>query len=199
MSNDLKQRTVSLSEPYPLLDPGNYVALCTEATLDWARQWRKWIARFALQPLNYQGRPYTGRLCAFLGLGTDVKRPYAGSQSKFRRLFVEVNGAQPTAADVGLAIFVGVRYDIEVETVNLDRNGKPRSPEHWYSIVRVIHPCKSISNAAPTPQLSNLELSNSSTLRTETTLITDPHRNTDNTPLTVSERSSSFSSKKRRH
>jgi len=35
--------SIALSEPYPLLDPGVYVAVCTEATFAWARQWNKWI------------------------------------------------------------------------------------------------------------------------------------------------------------
>jgi hypothetical protein len=33
-----------------------------------------------------------------------------------------------------MEIFVGVLYAIEVVTVKTDRNGNPRSPEHWYSI-----------------------------------------------------------------
>ena len=31
------------------------------------------------------GRPYTGRLCKFLGLGKDPQKPYAGPQSHFRQ------------------------------------------------------------------------------------------------------------------
>jgi len=50
--------SISLSEPFPLLDPGQYVARCTDATFAWARQWNKWIARLVLEPVNYQGRPY---------------------------------------------------------------------------------------------------------------------------------------------
>lgn len=70
-----KPPAIALSEPFPLLDPGQYVAVCTEATFAWARQWNKWIARLVLEPLNYQGRPYTGRLCKFLGLGKNKERP----------------------------------------------------------------------------------------------------------------------------
>jgi hypothetical protein len=138
----MKQPPITLDEPRPLLGPGHYVALSVEAAYAWSRQWRKWIARIVFVPQNYQGRPYTGRLCAFLGLGKNQERPYAGSQSRFRRLFVEVNGAQPTAANVGIEVFVGVRYEIEVVTVTQDRNGKQVPPEHWYSVVREIHPCK---------------------------------------------------------
>jgi hypothetical protein len=200
LSDRVKQPPfITLSEPFPLLDPGQYVARCSEASYAWARQWKKWMARLVLEPQNYQGRPYTGRLCKFLGLGKDPERPFAGPQSEFRRLYVEVNCEQPTNPDASIKIFEGRLYEITVETVTKDRKNEDRKPEHWYSIVRVIHPCKSISNAAPTPQLSNLELSNSLTQRTETTLSTDPHRNTENTPLTVSEASSSFFSKKRRH
>ena len=66
----LKQsQMITVSEPFPLLDPGEYVAVCTEATAAWARQWKKHIARLVLEPANYQGRPYRGQLCAFLGLG----------------------------------------------------------------------------------------------------------------------------------
>ena len=172
---------ISLSEPFPLLDPGCYVALCSEATYAWARQWKKWIARLVLIPENYQGRPYTGRLCAFLGLGKNPERPYAGPHSRFRRLFVEVNGQQPSSASVGMEIFVGVRYEIEISTVTQDREGKPRTPEHWYSIVRNIHV------AAPTLQHSNLSPFNPSTHRTQTTHSTDQHSNTENTPLTERE------------
>ncbi len=172
--------SISLSEPFPLLDPGSYVALCTEATFAWARQWRKWIARLVLEPQNYQGRSYTGRLCAFLGLGKNPERPYAGPQSRFRRLYVEVNGDQPTSAEVRMEIFVGLHFDVEVETVKQDRDGKPRAPEHWYSIVRRIHPCKARASGAPTSQTTNPLPSNPPTQGTYTT---DQHRNTVNTPL----------------
>ena len=176
--------SIALSDPFPLLDPGCYAARCSEATYDWARQWKKWIARLVLIPENYQGRPYTGRLCAFLGLGKNPNRPYAGPQSRFRQLFVEVNGDQPTAATVGMDIFVGVRYDIEVATVTQDRDGKPRSPEHHYSIVRTIRPCRPHTTSRPlTSQPFNHEPSNIQTQRTQETHTTDQHSNTVNTPL----------------
>jgi hypothetical protein len=163
-----------------LLDPGCYVAICSEATFAWARQWKKWIARLVLEPKNYTGSPYTGRLCRFLGLGKNRERPYAGPQSRFRQLYVEVNGEQPPSLEAGMEIFVGIGYEIEVVTVQLDRNGKPRTPEHWYSIVREIHPCKP---GTTTPQPLNTRPSNPSTQRTHTTLATDQHSNTENTPL----------------
>ncbi len=174
------QPCITLSEPFPLLDPGRYVALCPEATFAWARQWKKWIARLVLEPQNYMGRPYTGRLCSFLGLGMDPRKPYAGPQSRFRRLFVEVNGGQPPGANVGMEVFLDVLYEIEVETVKVDREGKPRRPEHWYSIVREIHPSKANSGAVRTVQPINPVPINPST---QTTLTTDQHSNTVNTPL----------------
>jgi hypothetical protein len=179
----VKQPSITLSEPFPLLEPGQYVARCTEATYAWARQWKKWIARLVLEPLNYEGRPYSGRLCKFLGLGKDPQKPYAGPQSHFRHLLVEVNGEQPTTASVDMEIFVAVLYDIEVETVKTGRDGKPYSPEHWYSIVREIHPCKQGSDCPRTLQRSNPVPSNPSTPGTEATLATDQHSNTVNTPL----------------
>jgi hypothetical protein len=178
-----QQPRITLSEPFPLLDAGQYTARCSEATYAWARQWKKWIARLVLDPLNYQGRPYTGRLCKFLGLGKDPQRPYAGPQSHFRRLLVEVNGDQPASANTGMEIFVLVRYEIEVVTVNTDREGKPRPPEHWYSIVREIHPTKTGSSGVRTHEPFNPVLSNPSTLRTQATHSTDQHSNTVNTPL----------------
>ncbi|MGA2373390.1 MAG: hypothetical protein ABSG11_22260, partial [Candidatus Korobacteraceae bacterium] len=135
----MKPPSILLSEPYPLLDPGRYVAVCVEASCAWARQWKKWIARLAFVPENYQGRPYTGRLCAFFGLGKDPERPYAGPQSRFRQLYVEVNGEQPIAANAEMEIFVGALYDIEVVTVTHERDGKSKAPEHHYSIVRGVH------------------------------------------------------------
>jgi len=174
------QPAVALSEPFPLLDPGQYIAFCTEATFAWARQWNKWIARLVLVPQNYQGRPYTGRLCKFLGLGKSKERPYAGPQSHFRQLYVEVNGDQPPSLETGMEIFVGVCYEIEVVTVKTDRNGNPRSPEHWYRIVNGIHPCKP---GGTTSQPLNPKPINPSTQRTHTTLTTDQHSNTENTPL----------------
>jgi len=133
-----------------------------------------------LEPQNYQGRPYTGRLCAFLGLGKNPERPYAGPQSGFRQLHVEVNGDQRPSLEAGMEIFVGVRYEIEVATVEHDRDGKRRSPEHWYSIVRQIHPLKANPEAVRTLQPSNPVPFNTST---QTTLTTDQHSNTANTPL----------------
>jgi hypothetical protein len=145
------------------------------------------MARLVLEPQNYRGRPYTGRLCKFMGLGRDAEKPFAGPQSDFRRLYVEVNGAQPTSQDVSIEIFAGRFYEIEVETVTKDRNLKERQPEHWYSIVREIHA------AAPTLQHSNSSSFNPSTLRTQTTHVTDQHSNTKNTPLTEREIQSSDS------
>ena len=46
--------SIKLSEPYPLLDPGRYVACCTRATYEWARQWKKWMAILVLEPQNYK-------------------------------------------------------------------------------------------------------------------------------------------------
>ena len=123
--------------------------------------------------------PYTGRLCCFLGLGKDPQNPYAGPQSRFRRLLVEVNGEQPANPNAGVEIFVGVLYDIEVVTVKIDRNGNLRPPEHWYSVVREIHPCKSNPGALRTLQPLNPVPFNPST---QTTLSTDQHSNTINTP-----------------
>jgi hypothetical protein len=183
-----QQPQITLSEPFPLLDPGQYIALCTKATYAWARQWKKWIARLVLEPQNYQGRPYTGQLCKFLGLGKDPTKPYAGPQSNFRNLLVEVNGDQPTAPNAGMEIFVDVVYDIEVVTVKTDREGKPRPPEHWYSVVREIHPIKTGFSGARTDELLNPEPFNSSTPRTQTTRSTDQHSNTVNTPLGSSSR-----------
>src|SRR5215467_10703120 len=69
---------ITVSAPYPLLDPGTYLAVCTEATFEWARQWKKWIVRLVLDPQNYLGRPYRGDLCKFLSLGTNRECPFAG-------------------------------------------------------------------------------------------------------------------------
>jgi hypothetical protein len=118
-----KPPSIALSEPYPLMDPGVYVALCPSADFAWARQWQKWIARLEMQPENYTGRPYIGRLCKFLGLGKNKKQPYAGPQSHFRRLLVEANGEQPARLDTSMEVFIGLRYDIEVVTVTQDRDG----------------------------------------------------------------------------
>jgi hypothetical protein len=79
-----------------------------------------------------------------------------------------------------MKIFVGVRFDIEVVTVTHDRDGKPRAPEHWYSIVRQIHPCKAGQAGERTLQPSNPLPSNPPT---QGTLTTDQHSNTANTPL----------------
>ncbi len=78
-----QQPRITLSEPFPLLDPGQYVARCTEATYAWARQWKKWIARLVLEPQNYRGRPYTDSLCKFLGLGKDPQKPLRGTAEPF--------------------------------------------------------------------------------------------------------------------
>jgi len=173
-------RTITLSAPYPLLDSGRYVAVCSEATFAWARQWKKWMARLILKPQNYSGRPYQGNLCKFLSLGRDPDRPFAGPHSDFRKLYVEANGAQPVGSEVTMRIFERLAYEITVETVTKDRHGKERSPAHWYSIVREIH----VARALPTVQHANTSPFNSSTQRTQTTHSTDQHSNTGNTPLT---------------
>ena len=98
----------------------------------------------------------------------------------FGSLYVEVNGEQPPSLDAGTKIFVGVRYEIEVVAVKTDRNGNPRSPEHWYSVVKSIHPLKP---GGTTSQPLNPLPINPPTQRTHTTFITDQHSNTENTPL----------------
>jgi hypothetical protein len=171
---------VIVSSPYPLLDPGQYIALCTEATFAWARQWKKWIARLSLEPQNYHGRSYQGTLCKFLALGTHPDRPGAGHHSSFRQLYVEVNGAQPEGPEVTMRIFERRLYEITVETVTRDRNGKERRPEHWYSVIREIH----LACAAPTALHANTSPTNPSTEKTQTTHSTDQHSNIENLPLT---------------
>jgi hypothetical protein len=140
---------IKLAPPYPLLDPGDYFAICTEADYAWAGKWGKWKVRLVLEPQNYQGRAYTGRLCKFLGLGDNRKAPYAGPRSHFRMLWVEVNGEQPTGPEcIDLSTFVGREYRITVETVTETvKNGKrePLAPAHWYSIVREIHPVATLN------------------------------------------------------
>lgn len=131
---------IKASDPYPLLDPGEYVALCTEADYAWARHLGMWKARLTLDPQDYRGRPYTGKLCKFLGLGKNPEAPYAGPRSDFRALLVEVNGAQPTRPDVDVAVFAGRLYEITVETVTKNRKAEQLASEHWYSTVRKIHP-----------------------------------------------------------
>ncbi len=131
---------IRVSDPYPLLDPGEYVALCTEADYAWARQHGAWKARLTLEPQDYRGRPYTGKLCKFLGLGKKPEAPYAGPRSDFRALLVEVNGSQPTTPNVDMTVFAGRLYRIAVETVTKNRKGEQLTPEHWYSTVRRIHP-----------------------------------------------------------
>lgn len=132
--------TIRVADPYPLLDPGDYVALCIEASFEWARRWSAWKARLVLEPKDYRGRPHTGRLCKFLNLGKIAQAPYAGPRSDFRMLLVEVNGEQPTRPDVDMSIFAERLYRITVETVTQKRKDEPLPPEHWYSIVREIHP-----------------------------------------------------------
>jgi hypothetical protein len=135
-----KKPAIKVAEPYPLLDPGEYVALCTVAAYAWARHLSGWKARLTLEPQDYGGRPYTGKLCKFLGLGKNPEAPYAGPRSDFRALLVDVNGSQPTRSDVDVAVFVGRLYRITVETVTKNRKGEPLGPAHWYSTVRTIHP-----------------------------------------------------------
>jgi|GEM_PF-3922518 len=146
-----KKPLITLSEPYPLLDPGKYIAQCVEADYAWARQWKKWMVRLILKPFNYSGRPYTGKLCKFLSLGKNPERPCAGHHSHFRQLLVEVNGDQPVSTAIDVAIFHGCFFEITVETVTKDRNGKDRAPPHHYSVVRDIHFTR------PPPQPLNLK------------------------------------------
>jgi hypothetical protein len=89
-------------------------------------------------------------------------------------LYVEVNGDQPTRPDVDASIFVDRLYRISVETVNKNRNSEPLPAEHWYSIVRKIHP---VSPSTPfnLPDSGNPQnLGNPST---------DQPSNLDNLPL----------------
>src|SRR6266849_150892 len=115
------QILISTERPRPLLDQGEYSAKCTDATIAWAKRYKKWIVRLVMEPTDYNGRVYNGDLCKFLQLGTDPKKPHAGQNSDFRKLWVQVNGAQPTG-DLNLDIFVGHAYKIAVTTVKADRH-----------------------------------------------------------------------------
>jgi hypothetical protein len=130
--------TISVEEPRPLLDEGEYVARCSDATIAWARRWKKWISRLVLEPVNYNGRPYTGSLCKFLQLGSNPKKPHAGQQSQFHKLWVEVNGAQPNNGELTLELFIGHLFKISVQTVRADKDGKKIAAVHHYSVVREI-------------------------------------------------------------
>jgi hypothetical protein len=79
-----------------------------------------------------------------------------------------------------MEIFVGVLYDIEVVTVTKDRDGQPRSPEHWYSLVRGIRRSKTGADSQPTSQPTNPLPSNPPTHVTDATY---QHSNTVNIPL----------------
>jgi hypothetical protein len=131
---------ITTSEPNPLLDEGQYLAECTEASFAWAHQWRQWKARLVLNPQEYTGKPYTGRLCRFFNLGQDRNKAHAGSGSYFRALWVEVNGGQPVGP-LDMEIFARHIYRITVVTVKENRNG-PIDQANWYSIVREIHLAK---------------------------------------------------------
>ena len=134
-----KKPVITLAEPYPLLDPGEYFAVCTDANFEWAKQFSAWKVRLVLEPQNYAGRPYTGKLCKFLDLGKNPTAPYAGPRSAFRMLWVEVNGEQPTRPEADVSMFARRLYKITVETVTKNRRNEELAPEHWYSIVRTIH------------------------------------------------------------
>lgn len=159
--------TISLEAGRPLLDEGSYRARCTEATIAWSKRWKKWIALLHMDPLDYVGRPYTGELCKFLFLGTDQKKPRAGPSSAFRKLWVEVNGAQPNQGEVDLQIFVGHVFEIAVRTVRAkaDKEKTPIPEEHWYSVVGDV----TFSKAAQTTRQHRQHSNTSNTHNTDNT------------------------------
>ena len=140
----LTRVSISLAEPRPLLDEGDYVALCTKATVAWSRRWSKWVAKLVMHPTNYEGRPYTGNLCKFFNLGRDRQGPHAGQGSEFRKLVVQLNGDQPANSGAELSMFEGQTFHIEVVTI---KGRKEQTGEFknfaacdWYSRVRRIAP-----------------------------------------------------------
>jgi len=162
--------TISLETMRPLLDEGRYLARCVEATCEWSRRWRKWVAILKMDPLDYAGQPYIGHLCKFFNLGQDPKRPHAGAGSQFRKLWIEVNGAQPTNAETGLEMFVGHVFEIEVSTVKTDREQKPIAPALQYSVIRSLAGSTTLqpSNPAtlqPTNPFAQVQPSNPLTLQ----------------------------------
>lgn len=174
---------ISVEEPRPFLDEGEHFARCTTATVAWSRRWKKWIVRLVMEPLNYTGRPYSGELCKFLSLGIDPKKPRAGQASRFRTLWVEVNGAQPTQGEVDLEMFVGHVFHISVRTVKAkaDKEKTPIPPEHWYSIVDQVTFCKSLPRT-----LEHLQHANTNNTGNTGNTPTLPTREPFN-PLTLTE------------
>lgn len=130
--------TITLGDPYPLLDEGTYRAICTEATFDWANRFKKFKARLTMEPQNYTGRPYHGQPCAFFDLGSNPNQPYAGPTSLFHRLYTAVNGDQPTSSEVTMDIFIGHLYEIDVQTVKANRHHIALLPQEWYSVIRKV-------------------------------------------------------------
>jgi hypothetical protein len=168
---------ITVSKPYPLLDPGAYEAICTEATCAWSNTWKKWIARLVLEPQDYTGRPYIGKLCKFLQLGSNREGPHAGSRSAFRMLLVEVNGDQPIQSAATVEVFQGLRFEIVIDTVTQNRKGEAFKPEFFYSVVRDIH-----FSRGPNTATQNCVAFNPLTLLPSNT----PTQQHDNTPLASS-------------
>src|SRR5438105_2886025 len=115
-NNPRRATTVTLGAPRPLLDEGVYLATCIEAELWWSRRWKKWQARLVLEPSNYAGKVYAGKLCKFFQLG-NRENPHAGPNSEFFQLWIQANGAQPVGPEVGVDIFLGMTFEITVGTV----------------------------------------------------------------------------------
>lgn len=142
--------SISLSEPRPLLDEGEYLASCTQATVAWSRRWSKWVAKLVMKPTNYEGRSYTGDLCKFFNLGRDKQGPHAGHGSEFRKVLVQLNGDQPVNSAAELSLFEGRIFQVEVVTI---KGRKEQTGEFknfatcdWYSRVRKIIPIHESSN-----------------------------------------------------
>jgi hypothetical protein len=75
------------------------------------------MTRLVLEPQNYRGVRIPDASVSSWDSEETQRSPLLVHRAISRRLYVEVNGGQPTSQDVSIEIFAGRFYEIEVETV----------------------------------------------------------------------------------
>ena len=122
---------------YSRVPPGTYTAFATKTKgPEWCHAFRRYSFMVEFELL---GESEAVRVCLFLNLGSDPKKP-PGRMSNFYKAWTVANGDHPKRGQrMDFDVFVqGQEYVIEVGPVGHDSDQRTKSDDEVYSTVRRI-------------------------------------------------------------
>src|SRR5271170_2147571 len=122
---------------YSRVPPGTYTALATKIQgPQWCHAFRRYSFMVEFELLGESG---STRVCLFLNLGSDPKKP-PGRMSNFYKAWTVANGDHPKKGQrMDFEVFTqGQIYEIEIGLVGHDSEQRVKSGDEKYSTVRRI-------------------------------------------------------------